>query len=89
MTERSNFSYEIKEHICVLAEQQNGWKREVNIVSWNDGPGKIDIRDWDENHERMSKGITLTEREGALLGKKLYERALAAERRNPFRDDAR
>lgn len=34
--------------------------QEVNIVSWNEGPAKIDIRDWSENHEKMSRGITLT-----------------------------
>ena len=33
------------------------------MVSWNDRPAKYDIRDWDENHEKMGKGITLSETE--------------------------
>ena len=37
--------------------------KELNIVSWNDQPPKYDIRDWDEQHERMSRGITLTKQE--------------------------
>lgn len=32
-------------------------------MSWNGGIPKIDIRDWDESHERCGKGITLTESE--------------------------
>lgn len=54
-------TFEIIEHIGVIAEGRGGWNKEVNIVSWNGGPEKIDIRDWDASHERMSRGITLTE----------------------------
>lgn len=36
------------------------WTREVNIVSWNDHEPKVDIREWDEDHTQMKKGITLT-----------------------------
>ena len=39
------------------------WTKELNLVSWNDRPAKYDIRDWDENHEKMSRGITLSEDE--------------------------
>lgn len=53
-------SWEIKEQLAVLRENTSGWKRELNIVSWNDGPAKIDIRDWSEDHLRMTRGITLT-----------------------------
>ena len=37
------------------------------MVSWNDRPAKLDIREWDENHVKMSKGITLNAEEAALL----------------------
>lgn len=43
--------------------ESSGWKKEVNIISWNDKPPKIDIRSWDEEHKRMSKGITLNKEE--------------------------
>lgn len=63
-------TFEIKEHFGVINPNNNGgWSKEVNFVSWNDKPPKFDIRDWDANHERMSRGITLCEEDA----KKLYE----------------
>lgn len=59
----AEIKYEVVKHIGVLSEGNNGWKKEVNLVSWNDRPAKYDIRDWDENHEKMGKGITLSEDE--------------------------
>lgn len=58
-----DIKYEVVKHIGVLSENANGWKKELNLVSWNDRPAKYDIRDWDENHEKMAKGITLSEAE--------------------------
>ncbi len=55
--------FEIKEHIGVLSESAKGWTKELNLVSWNDRNPKYDIREWDENHEKMSKGITLNKEE--------------------------
>ncbi|MBQ8589391.1 MAG: hypothetical protein IJ486_02940 [Firmicutes bacterium] len=54
--------FHIVEHIGVLSETK-GWKRELNVVSWNGMPPKFDIREWDEYHELMRKGITLTKGE--------------------------
>ena len=70
----SEIRYEVVEHIGVLAEKSNGWNREINIVAWNGGKPKFDIRDWDENHERMTKGITLTEDEAKALTMALHNR---------------
>lgn len=53
-------TYEIIKHIGVIKEQSDGWTREVNIVSWNGGEPKIDIRSWTDHHKRMSRGITLS-----------------------------
>ena len=36
------------------------WIKEVNIVSWNEKEPKVDIREWNEDHTQMKKGITLT-----------------------------
>ena len=58
-----DIKFEIKEHIGVLSESSKGWKKELNLVSWNDGAPKYDLRDWDPEHEKMGKGITLTENE--------------------------
>lgn len=55
----SDFSYEIKKEIAVLSENSNGWKKEVNVISWNGREPKYDIRDWAPGHEKMGKGVTL------------------------------
>ena len=57
----NQINYEIKEHIGIISENKNGWTKELNLVSWNDNEPKYDIRDWDPKHEKMSRGITLTE----------------------------
>lgn len=60
---------DIRKHLGVVTSTIRGrkegdtWLKEVNLVSWNGNAPKIDIRDWDENHERCGKGITLTESE--------------------------
>ena len=59
----AEIKFEIVKHIGVLSEGNNGWKKELNLGSWNDRAPKYDIRDWDENHEKMGKGITLSEDE--------------------------
>lgn len=63
----------IVDHIAVLSENMNGWTKELNLVSWNDREPKYDIREWDENHEKMSKGITLNHEEFIELIKALQD----------------
>ena len=62
---RSNdeFKYEIKENLAVLSTNKSGWTRELNLVSWNGGEPKYDLRDWNPDHTRMGKGISLTKEE--------------------------
>ena len=66
--------FDLMERIGVLSRKDSGWTREVNIVAWNDGPGKVDIREWDPEHKRMTKGITLFEEEAERLVKVLARR---------------
>ena len=56
-------TFKIVANIDVLSKYPTGWNKEVNIVSWNEGPAKLDIRDWDPAHERMSRGLTLSAEE--------------------------
>ena len=63
----AEIKYEIVKSIGVLSESANGWKRELNLISWNDRAPKYDIRDWDPEHEKMSKGITLSQEEMEIL----------------------
>lgn len=65
------FSYEIVEEIAVLSENQRGWRKELNLVSWNGRPPKFDLRDWGPVHEKMGKGVTLSNEEFAELKKAL------------------
>lgn len=65
------FSYEIVEEIAVLSENQRGWRKELNLVSWNGCPPKFDLRDWGPEHEKMGKGVTLSNEEFAELKKAL------------------
>lgn len=60
-------TFEIKARLGVIQEYPTGWKKEMNMVSWNGNPAKVDIRDWDPDHEHMSRGITLNEKEVASL----------------------
>ncbi len=52
--------FEIKENCGTLSQNAKGWSKEVNFISWNERSPKYDIRDWDDNHEKMGKGVTLS-----------------------------
>lgn len=59
----SEIKYEIIEKLGILSESTKGWTKELNLISWNGGTPKYDIRDWSPDHEKMGKGITLTKEE--------------------------
>ncbi|MDC7126178.1 MAG: YdbC family protein [Spirochaetales bacterium] len=59
----AEFSYNIIKEIGVLSESPKGWKKELNLISWNGREPKYDIRDWAPDHQKMGKGITLTREE--------------------------
>ncbi len=56
----ANIKYEIVKEIGALSESTKGWKKELNLVAWNDNEPKYDLRDWAPDHEKMGKGVTLT-----------------------------
>lgn len=64
---QDKITFTIKENVGVISKGDGGWKKELNIVSWNGSPPKYDIRDWDAEHEHMGRGITLYENEMAVL----------------------
>ncbi len=59
----AEFKYDVVERIAVLSESSKGWKKELNLISWNDREPKYDIRDWAPEHEKMGKGVTLSAEE--------------------------
>ncbi len=70
----ANLKYEIVENVAVLSESPKGWKKELNLISWNGRDPKYDIRDWAPNREKMGKGITLTEDELMALKEILQQK---------------
>lgn len=66
-----DFKYDIVKELGVLSENAKGWRKELNLISWNGASPKYDIRDWAPEHEKMGKGVTLTEEEIESLKKLL------------------
>jgi hypothetical protein len=62
-----DITYDILKTYGILSEEKGGWKKELNLVSWNGRTPKFDLRDWAPGHEKMGKGITLTNEEAAKL----------------------
>lgn len=69
----AELKYEIIENLGVLSENDKGWRKELNLVSWNERPAKYDLRDWNPDHTRMTKGITFTEDEAKVLAEILKD----------------
>lgn len=59
----ADIKFNIEQNVGTLSESDKGWKKELNLISWNDKEAKYDIRDWDETHERMGKGCTFSKEE--------------------------
>lgn len=56
--------YEIVNEIGVISDDGK-WRLELNRISWNGREPKYDLRKWAPDHEKMGKGVTLTD--GELL----------------------
>ncbi len=69
----SDIKYKIKGSIGIISESSKGWKKELNLISWNDKEAKYDLRDWDMEHKKMGKGITLSIEELKNLNKFLMK----------------
>jgi hypothetical protein len=67
----ADIDFDIVKHFGVISEEKSGWKKELNMVSWNGRGAKIDLRDWSPDHEKMGKGVTLTKEEAAKLAELL------------------
>ena len=69
----NSITCEIVEPIAVLSENEKGYTKEINLVSWNGAEPKFDIRNWHPGRERSGKGITLTKDEARVLAKAMNE----------------
>jgi hypothetical protein len=59
----ADIKYDIINEIGIISENSKGWRKEINLISWNGGEPKYDIRDWAPEHEKMGKGTNLTKDE--------------------------
>ena len=72
MTEKG-ITCEIVRPIAVLSENERGYTKEINLVSWNGADPKYDIRNWHPGRVRSGKGIALTKDEIINLMEALKE----------------
>ena len=69
-----SIKYEIIQTIGVLSQKASGWSKELNLISWNDGRPKYDIRDWSPDHKKMREGVSLTKKELAALAELIQKK---------------
>ena len=89
------FSFKVVHHLGVYGRSAKGWTKEVNVIEWNGNRAKLDLREWDPEHARMSRGITLHKQEMLYLlqillknyGKELREIQRAREEWLPQTDE--
>ena len=62
------FSYEIIEEVGTIGSPTaSGWSTRLNLISWNGGSPKLDIRSWNEDMTRMGKGVTFSKEDAKDL----------------------
>jgi len=61
------FKFEVMKHVGLVGEGSKGWRKELNLVSWNGREPKLDIREWSPDRQKMGKGVTLSQEEAASL----------------------
>lgn len=65
--------YDIKKKLGVISKSGNGWTKEMNLVSWNGGEPRYELRSWSPDHRRMGRGISLDVEELVSLREILVE----------------
>ncbi len=63
----AEIKYEITQELGTLSVSAKGWRKELNLVSWNDRSPKYDLREWSPDRKLMGKGITLSAEEFSAL----------------------
>ena len=68
----TGITMEVVKRIAILSDPEAGYKKELNLVSWNGAEPKIDLRTWSPEGIAL-KGLTLTEDEAKELCKALND----------------
>ena len=63
---------EVIKKIALISGSETGFRKEMNIVSWNGNEPKYDLRSWSPEGIAL-RGLTLTEDEAKELQKVLNE----------------
>lgn len=72
--DNEEFTFEILRKGFELGERKpSGYVKELNFVSFRGAEPKWDIREWNKEHTKMSKGVTLTAEEMNSLKSKISE----------------
>ena len=69
---QDKITYDVVRNIGVIADN-GAWETQVNMISWNHGAPKFDIRKWNVETDRMRKRISMTENEASTLAKAMNE----------------
>jgi len=56
----ADIKFDIIKKLGILSTSEKGWKKELNLISWNDREPKYDIREWSPDGQQMGKGVTLS-----------------------------
>nr|WP_318032645.1 hypothetical protein [Mycoplasmopsis bovis] len=51
---KPQISNEIVRFVGEISTTAGGYKKELNLISWNGGEAKYDIRDWNNDHSRST-----------------------------------
>lgn len=79
------FKFNVLDDLGTIEEPPSGYDTRVKIISWNDGPPKLDIRKWNKNNDKMSKGISIS-LDAAILLKELLDNINYAKYDKEFAD---
>ncbi len=63
----TKITFTIEEELGDLSVASNGWKKQLTYTSWNGRNPKFDLRSWSDDHNSMTKGLTLTKEEMVKL----------------------
>ncbi|WP_435799591.1 YdbC family protein [Peribacillus asahii] len=58
--QKQKSNWEIVDELVLLEENENGWKKELNLVSWYGEEPKYDIRWWSSDRKKCMKGVTFS-----------------------------
>ena len=76
MAKTNDYSYEIVERIALLSEDDKGYRKELNMIAYNGFKPKYDIRSWDPDHQKMGKGVTMSDEEMIILREAIEDLSL-------------